>query len=234
VVYHLAAKVTTPFAHNDPHSFEQVNQWGTAELSYLLEQNPVKAVIYTSSMSVYGSGEGMSEQSEADPDTYYGISKKLGEDMLLRLMGGPTKIYILRCGNVFGFNRSVRFDAVINKFMFEAHFKGKITVKGNGIQRRAFLHLSQLRDTLNRLVECPIPEGVYNLVTANYTVNDIALIIKDLYPDLEMQHVQQSLTMQSQTADLNPKIAAYHFYKEVDLKEALQEFRSQMAFEPIR
>ena len=32
VVFHLAAKVTTPFANNDPHFFEQVNNWGTAEL----------------------------------------------------------------------------------------------------------------------------------------------------------------------------------------------------------
>ena len=33
-VYHLAAKVTTPFANTDPHFYEQVNHWGTAELVY--------------------------------------------------------------------------------------------------------------------------------------------------------------------------------------------------------
>jgi len=32
VVYHLAAKVTTPYANADSHFFEQVNHWGTAEL----------------------------------------------------------------------------------------------------------------------------------------------------------------------------------------------------------
>jgi UDP-glucose 4-epimerase len=31
VVYHLAAKVTTPFANIDSHFFEQINHWGTAE-----------------------------------------------------------------------------------------------------------------------------------------------------------------------------------------------------------
>src|SRR5688572_26496380 len=34
VVYHLAAKVTTPFANTDAHTYEQVNHWGTAELVY--------------------------------------------------------------------------------------------------------------------------------------------------------------------------------------------------------
>lgn len=42
VVVHLAAKVSTPFASGDPHAFEQVNHWGTAELSYALEESTVK------------------------------------------------------------------------------------------------------------------------------------------------------------------------------------------------
>src|SRR3954468_14795002 len=42
VVYHLAAKVTTPFANDDAHSYEQVNHWGTAELVYAVEESDVK------------------------------------------------------------------------------------------------------------------------------------------------------------------------------------------------
>ena len=46
VVVHLAAKVSTPFAHGDPHSFEQVNHWGTAELSYIVEEGDIEQVVY--------------------------------------------------------------------------------------------------------------------------------------------------------------------------------------------
>ena len=42
VVYHLAAKVTTPFADHNPHEFDQINNWGTAELSYLVQKSKVK------------------------------------------------------------------------------------------------------------------------------------------------------------------------------------------------
>ncbi len=52
VIYHLAAKVTTPFADQNAHLFEQVNHWGTAELVYAVEESDVKKFIYTSSASV--------------------------------------------------------------------------------------------------------------------------------------------------------------------------------------
>jgi UDP-glucose 4-epimerase len=35
IVFHLAAKVTTPFANTDGHIYEQTNHWGTAELRML-------------------------------------------------------------------------------------------------------------------------------------------------------------------------------------------------------
>src|SRR6476660_9652676 len=48
VVYHLAGKVTTPFANIDSHFFEQINHWGTAELIYAVEESDVKQLIFTS------------------------------------------------------------------------------------------------------------------------------------------------------------------------------------------
>jgi UDP-glucose 4-epimerase len=45
VVIHLAAVVTTPFSDQNPHLFEQVNHWGTAELVYAIEESKVKKFI---------------------------------------------------------------------------------------------------------------------------------------------------------------------------------------------
>ncbi|MFB6305522.1 MAG: NAD-dependent epimerase/dehydratase family protein, partial [Flavobacteriales bacterium] len=50
-IYHLAAKVTTPFADQNPHFFEQTNHWGTAELAYAIENSDVTNVIHLSSVS---------------------------------------------------------------------------------------------------------------------------------------------------------------------------------------
>ncbi|MEM1137856.1 MAG: NAD-dependent epimerase/dehydratase family protein, partial [Bacteroidota bacterium] len=65
IIFHLAAKVTTPFANEDPHIFEQVNHWGTAELSYALEATQTNKVIYLSSMSVYGASSELVDISTA-------------------------------------------------------------------------------------------------------------------------------------------------------------------------
>ena len=57
VVYHLAAKVTTPFVDHNPQEFDQTNNWGTAELTHLIENSKVSKFIYVSSVSVYGASE---------------------------------------------------------------------------------------------------------------------------------------------------------------------------------
>ena len=76
VVYHLAAKATTPFSNTDAHAYEQVNHWGTAELVYAIEESTVKRFIYTSSTGVYGSSEiPVDENTATDPKSLYAISK---------------------------------------------------------------------------------------------------------------------------------------------------------------
>src|SRR5262252_5068221 len=69
VVFHLAAKVTTPFSNVDGHIYEQTNHWGTAELVYALEESQVKKLIFLSSTGVYGNTkEAATEDSMAQPD----------------------------------------------------------------------------------------------------------------------------------------------------------------------
>ena len=102
VVYHMAAKVTTPFANADAHVYEQVNHWGTAELVYAVEESEVKRFIYTSSTGVYGSSKiPAHEDKPPDPQTFYAVSKLRGEEHVRRLIG-KIDTYIMRCGNVYG------------------------------------------------------------------------------------------------------------------------------------
>ncbi|MGD1890091.1 MAG: NAD-dependent epimerase/dehydratase family protein [Cyclobacteriaceae bacterium] len=151
IVYHLAAKVVTPFATTDGHAYEQTNHWGTAELVYAIEESPrVKKLIYVSSTSVYGSAHA-GEDTVPNPQTIYGISKLRGEEHVQRLFSKlPT--YIIRCGNVYGYNKSLRFDAVINRFMFEANFRRRVSIHGDGKQRRAFISVQLAGETLVKLL----------------------------------------------------------------------------------
>ena len=85
-VIHLAAKVTTPFADQSPHLFDQINNWGTAELAYAVEESNCQRLIYMSSVSVYGSNEAeVGGDTPTTPKTFYGISKLNGERHVERL-----------------------------------------------------------------------------------------------------------------------------------------------------
>src|SRR5436190_18410394 len=173
VVYHLAARVDTPFSNVDSHVFEQVNNWGTAELVYAVEENKkISKFIYVSSASVYGSSKKLvDENTNPNPRTFYAISKMRGEEYVKRLMNKMETI-IVRCGNVYGYSPAIKFDSVINRFMFDANFNNRISIHGTGKQSRSFISISKTVEALVELKNRKIPSDVYNLLDFNFEVLD--------------------------------------------------------------
>jgi UDP-glucose 4-epimerase len=230
VVYHLAAKVTTPFANDDSHIFEQVNHWGTAELTYAVEESEVKQLIFTSSMSVYGSStEMLDEKAVPNPETQYGFSKLRAESHVRRLFSKRNAL-ILRCGNVYGYSPSMRFDAVINRFMFDANFNGRMTIHGNGRQYRSFIHVDKLAAALAQLIRTQVPSGTYNLTDKNLQLLDLVDITKALYPDLEFIFINQHLTLKELQVSPESALRQYIHFPQTDLQEELTEFKGRFAF----
>jgi UDP-glucose 4-epimerase len=232
VVVHMAAKVTTPFAVSDSHVYEQVNHWGTAELVYAVEDSSsVKKFIYTSSTGVYGSSEKPADEGmEPNPKTFYAISKFRGEEHVRRLMN-KMETYILRCGNVYGYSKSMRFDSVINKFVFEANFNKILTVQGNGKQSRSFIHVDLTAKALNNLLSSNLPSGTYNLVERSIKVFDIVDDLKQLIPELEFIFINQHLTLHELNVQPNKLVNnSLGISNPKSLKEELREFLSRFSF----
>lgn len=228
IVFHLAARVSTPFAREDSHLFEQVNHWGTAELAYLIETSEVRKVIYTSSASVYGfSDVPLFESDMPRPATHYGVSKLNGENALARLKN--KNILILRCGNVYGHGSCLRFDAVINKMMFEAHYYNRISVTGSGEQFRSFIHIDLITDALAGLLTRELPSGIYNLTDKNLAVNDVSKVLMRIYPNLEALFIEQDLQLRSLL--VQPNLALKQLYKKpAELEQQLRNFKSSFGF----
>lgn len=231
VVYHLAAKVTTPFSNIDSHLYEQVNHWGTAELVYAIEESKVKKLVYTSSTGVYGSsGRMVDEAVTPDPKTFYAVSKLRGEEHVRRLMD-RLDTYIMRCGNVYGYNKSMRFDSVINKFVFEANFDKRITVHGDGDQSRSFIHVNFIGGALANLLDSGMPGGVYNLVERTIKVIDIVDVLKQLIPDLEFIFIDQHLKLHELNVKVNEEVnKKLGINNKRSLKEELEEFVEKFSF----
>jgi UDP-glucose 4-epimerase len=231
VVYHLAARVTTPFANTDAHLFDQINNWGTAELAYAIEENPVKKLIYASSAGVYGSSsKPVDESVEPDPKSFYGISKLRGEEHVRRV-NGKTTSYIFRCGNAYGYNRSMRFDAVINKFVFEANFEKRITIHGDGDQARSFIHVDVVAKALANALTADLPAGTYNLVDKTYKVMDIVDELKQLLPDLEFILINQYMKLSELNIKRNEHVnQALGIGEGSVLKSDIEEFLKKFRF----
>ncbi len=230
VVYHLAAKVSTPLATENSHLFEQINHWGTAELVYAVEESPVKKFVYLSTTSVYGASEEMiAIDTPPDPKTFYGSSKLRGEAHVGRLCE-KMDAWIIRSGNVYGYSPSVRFDAVINRFMFEANFIGRIQITGNGKQQRAFVHVDKLVNMLAGLLHHPLPAGIYNFSEHNLSIEHIARVIKEIYPSLDMILVNQHLVMREIKVHPDDRIMPLMTLPPVSFKEELERFKEKFSF----
>ncbi len=231
VVYHLAARVTTPLAHSEGHLYEQVNHWGTAELVYAVEDSAVQQFIYTSSAGVYGScTEPAEEQTAPAPTTFYAVSKLRGEEHVRRL-SDKIKTYIFRCGNVYGYSRSMRFDAVINRFVFESNFLKRITIHGNGSQVRSFIHIGHIAQALARVPFAELPGGTYNLITRTASVMDIVDELKQLIPELEFIMINQHMRFSHLNVKPNKEVNRWlGIDEEQKLQGELREFLLKFAF----
>jgi UDP-glucose 4-epimerase len=231
IVVHLAAKVTSPFANVNLHFYEQINNWGTAELTYAIEESEVQKVIYLSSMGVYGfSDEEIKDGDPTNPSSYYAISKKRGEGHIQRLSSKRNPI-ILRSGNVYGYSRSMRFDAVINKFVFEANFNSRLTIDGSGNQKRAFIHVKSLSQILQSVILQEVPSDIYNVSERNMSIIDIVDTLKGLKPELEFLFVNQNTDIHQQMASPEQKLKQFIDYgPEESFKDQMVEFLNSFSY----
>lgn len=230
VVVHLAAKVTTPFADAEAHSFDQVNHWGTAQLAYAVEKSNVSKVIYLSSISIYGAHpEPVDESAIPNPHSFYGRSKLDGERQL-KVLERNKEVFILRSGNVYGYNPAYRVDAVVNRFLFNANFTGKITINGSGDQHRSFIHVDKLAHTIVRVIAGDVPAGTYNVVEHIQTINEIAANIQTLYPRLDIIHANHNIRMKDVMTTLPCQIWSHISLPVRSFKEELIDFKSRFSF----
>ncbi len=205
VVVHCAARVTTPFAEGDPHALEQVNHWGTAELGARCLDLGVARLVYVSSTSVYGASEAPAEVgTPPQPATAYGLSKLRGEEALARY-ATRGDLRILRCANVYGFSLALRFDAVVNRMLFEAWSEGRVHVEGAGDQVRAFTSVQRAAAVLASLARGEGPSGLSVLVERNLSVHEIAEAIQGLLPRTERLAVARDLPRRSLRVAPDPR-----------------------------
>ncbi|MEM1186886.1 MAG: SDR family oxidoreductase [Pseudomonadota bacterium] len=205
VVIHLAAKVETPFADQNAHDFEQTNHWGTAEVVYTAEEVGIQRLIYLSSQGVYGQGDVLTSEHPTAPSTFYGLSKMRGEEHVLRL-AEKIPVQILRCANVYGYSKNLRFETLINQLVFDAHFTNRVAIHGDPGHTMTHISLYRLVEVLARLIKRDMLSGTYNLSHRRMATGEFVEFLRELYPTLETIFVDQHMPLNDLTIQCDERL----------------------------
>ena len=134
-VIHLAALVGFPLCDLDPTAAEQVNVGGTRNVVAALR--PDQRLIYASTGSVYGRVDDIcTEDIDPQPLTRYGRTKLEGERIAV-MAGGVA----LRFATLIGVSPCMRFDLLLNAFVYRAIHFGWLELYQPG-DRRSFMDVS--------------------------------------------------------------------------------------------
>jgi len=181
-VSHLAGLSNDPTAEYNPEANWQMNALATERLGQVCKQRGIARLVFGSSASVYdGIGPGMfDERTPVQPRGAYSISKKYGEDALLRLADdrfGPT---ILRQGTVYGWSPRMRFDLVVNTFLKDAVTVGKLYLHGGGWQWRPLVDVTDVARAHVVCLTAPLEQvrgEIFNVMQENYQVRQLAMLV---------------------------------------------------------
>lgn len=177
----LAGLSNDPMAEYSPAANFIQNAGLPSYLAFAAKKAGVKRFVYASSCSVYGYtvNELYNEESPVTCGYPYGISKLQGERGVLQFQDETFSTIALRQGTVCGHSPRMRFDLIVNTMFKCTMEEGLITVNNPSIWRP----LIDVRDTASAFLRAIQADqsinGAFNVAYDNYTVGQVADIVKD-------------------------------------------------------
>ena len=197
-VYHFAsyaAEGLSPFIRK--YNYEN-NLISTATIINECIKNDVKRLIFTSSLAVYGHGQGevFDENHTPKPIDPYGVAKYACE-MDIKVAGEQHGLdwCIIRPHNFYGIKQNIwdKYRNVLGIWMYQ-HLNGEpMTIFGDGEQKRAF---SYIDDCLEGLWKSSQQENcskeIINLGgTKYYTINEANKVLREVIKDGEVVYKEK-------------------------------------------
>ena len=134
----------------------------------VLENNPVKKFIFFSSLAVYGvdtNNVKISEKTEIKPDTYYGLSKYVSEQLFELIFSKlkNSRLINIRTPTIYGPNETIR--AHTPSGFLNIYLDGdEVTLWGDGSEMREFIYVDDVVKIVNLLISTNF-SGAINIGT---------------------------------------------------------------------
>jgi len=185
-IIHLAAISSVAACDADPAGAKSINRDASLSLITFARRYGVERFLFASSCGVYGNGVDLTEKSKIHPSSLYAALKAEVEDKLLSATSKEFSPCVLRLATCFGVSRRMRWDLVLNRFVWDACHKRLITVQG-GEQCRPLVYV---KDVSNAFVDClaVAPQAVHGEIfnigsdAQNYRIRDLAAEVKQQIP----------------------------------------------------
>jgi UDP-glucose 4-epimerase len=185
-VVHLAAITGADSTHDRRAETYETNLEGTRNVLTAASKVGVERVVLASSCNIYGraTSTDIHETTDPDPINPYAETKCEAEGLLAEYtadhdMNGTA----IRLSTVYGDAPGIRFNLVVNQFVFRALTGRPLTVYGDGSNWRPFIHVRDAARAYRDAILRPDAwsKSVYNVGAndENHRIRDVATLISE-------------------------------------------------------
>jgi UDP-glucose 4-epimerase len=197
-VIHLAAITGADSTHERAEETHRVNYGGTENVLRAAGKLGVENVVFASSCNIYGraASTDIDETTTPDPLNPYAETKYEAEALLAEAaVEYGFDATALRMSTNFGYSPGMRFNLVVNHFVFRALTDRPLTVYGDGSNWRPFIHVEDAARAYAHAACHPDQwsDDVYNVGSNdnNYRIETIAEAVRDeLDTDLSITYLE--------------------------------------------
>ena len=194
-IIHLAAISNDPMGNLYESVTMDINHRASVDLAIKAKKSGVKAFIFASSCSMYGSAEGSAKTEEAplNPLTAYARSKVFTERDLRPLAGDGFSVTCLRFSTACGLSERLRLDLVLNDFVAGAVSAKQISILSDGTPWRPLINVKDMARAFDWAIgREPSLGGDFIAVNVgreqgNYQVRELAEAVARIIPGVTVQ-----------------------------------------------
>ena len=233
-VIHLAAITGASSTHDRREETFAVNRDGSTNVFTAAQKLGIENVVFASSCNNYGrtTSTDIDEETPMEPLNPYAETKVESErDLVAHVEDGSFDGTALRMATNFGYSPGVRFNLVVNLFVFRALTNRPLTVYGDGTNWRPFVHV---RDAAQAFKDAACNPGewthpVYNVGSneSNYRISEIAEVVSEEVGDVDITYLEDEHPGPSYHVNFD-RLAETGFETEWTLRDGIRDLANTL------
>jgi nucleoside-diphosphate-sugar epimerase len=230
-IIHLAAITGAASTHDRREETVATNYEGTRNVCTAAGKTGVDTLVVASSCNIYGRAPttDIDETVEPEPINPYAETKRDAETLLRETTADfDVDGVALRMATNYGHAPGVRFNLVVNSFVFRALTGRPLTVYGDGSNWRPFIHVEDAARAYRAAALNPDDwnRDVYNVGSnaGNYRIAEIAEVVSDEVAPVDVTYLEDEHPGPSYHVNFD-RLDETGFEPEWTLREGIRDLR---------